>query len=156
MLNMNLLGWKSSISLFTLGVVTLGAAVVTGSLIKIQPANAATWCSCTNYVANRFGIGGFPHAKDWNNGYLQNRGFRQVGVQRGAVVVMETSFPGANTAYGHVGIVENVRPDGRIDVRGASQSVGSPLFTEAGCNNVRVTGFGRSVNGRSDISFWVR
>jgi surface antigen len=154
MLNMNLLRWKSPISLLTLAVVTLSTAVVTGSLIKTQPANAAGWC--TNYVANRFGIGGFPNAKDWNNGYLQRKGFRQVGAQPGALVVLENTFPGSDRTYGHVGILEKVLPDGRIELRGANQSVPSKQFAEAGCTNVSVTGFRTSINGRSDVSFWVR
>ncbi|MEH1782904.1 MAG: CHAP domain-containing protein [Nostoc sp.] len=50
---------------------------------------------------------------------------------------MERSFSGANITYGHVGIVESIFPDGRINVRGANQSVGTSLFNEAGCSNTR-------------------
>lgn len=57
--------------------------------------------------------------------------------QPGAIVVMERSFSGANITYGHVGIVESIFPDGRINVRGANQSVGTSLFNEAGCSNTR-------------------
>jgi len=147
---------KKAVFLVTLGSIATSGTLAIAPFLTAKPAVAQQVCQCTTYVANRFGLRGYPNAADWNDGFLQNNRFRQVGVQRGAVVVMERSFPGANTTYGHVGIVENVRPDGRIDVRGANQYVGSPLFTEAGCSNVRVTGFGTSVNGRRDISFWVR
>jgi surface antigen len=136
--------------------MTLIASTLTTSF-SIAPANAQRFCQCTDYVANRFGLTrNYPHAGDWDNGYLQNNRFRRVGVQPGAIVVMERSFPGANTAFGHVGVVESIDSRGRITVRGANQSVGSPLANEAGCSNVRSTGFGTSINGRGDISFWVR
>jgi hypothetical protein len=67
---------------------------------------------------------------------------------------MERTFPGADTRAGHVGIVEQVLPDGRLEVRGANQ--GSPTFPEADCTNVRITRFARSINNRTDISFWQR
>lgn len=134
------------------GTVTTAAILAMG----LQSANAAPTCQCTKYVANARGLTqNFPHAKDWNNGYLQNNGYRQTGPQAGAIVVMETNFPGANTTYGHVGIVERVLPGNKIEVRGASQSVGGPIFTEANCSNVRVTAFGTSVTNRP-ISFWVK
>ncbi len=121
-----------------------------------ESVNAQAQCQCTNYVANRYGLRGFPNAGDWNDGFLQRNGFRQVGPQVGAVVVMEKSFPGADPNFGHVGIVESIAADGRISVRGANQYVGGSLFRESGCNNVRITGFGRSVHGRNDVTFWVR
>ncbi|WP_017719553.1 CHAP domain-containing protein [Kamptonema formosum] len=150
---------KSTVSLLLLGSLAAGSTLAAASFFtpKSAQAQSVKSCQCTEYVANRFGLTrDFPNAGDWNDGYLQRNGFRQVGPQRGAIAVMERSFPGANTTYGHVGIVENVRPDGRIDLRGANQYVGGSLFTEAGCNNVRVTGFGTSVNGNRNVSFWVR
>lgn len=126
------------------------------NIVQKNAAQAASFCQCTTYVANLLNLTrNFPHAGDWNDGYLQRNGFRQTTVRPGAVVVMERSFPGSDSRFGHVGIVESVA-NGRITVRGANQYVGSRLFTEANCNNVRTTQFGTPVNGRSDISFWVR
>jgi surface antigen len=147
---------KKAVSLALLGSIATSGTLAVAPLLTAKQAVAQQFCQCTTYVANRFGLSGYPHAGDWNDGFLQRNGFSQVPPQRGAVVVMERSFPGSDSNYGHVGIVENVRSDGRIEVRGANQSVGSNLFTEAGCSNVRVTAFGTPVNGRRDISFWVR
>lgn len=135
-------------------------AVLLGSIASIQlftPSSslAQAQCQCTNYVANRFNFTRFPDAADWNDGFLQKmRWIKLESPKPGAVVIMERSFPGADKSYGHVGIVEEVKADGRITVRGANQYVGSPFFSENGCSNVRVTPFGTSVKGRSDISFW--
>jgi hypothetical protein len=138
----------------------LGTLPVASLLLPSRSvAQSSKSCQCTEYVANRFGLTrDFPNAKDWNDGYLQKNRFRQVGVQKGAIVVMEKEFRGANTTYGHVGVVETVRySSGKtyIDVRGANQYVGTRYVTENGCNNVRITGFGTPVNG-SPVSFWVR
>ncbi len=140
-----------------LKAVVLGA-LAAGSVSTSLPSSseAQSTCQCTQYVANRFGLRGFPHAGDWNDGFLQRNRLRQVGPTVGSVVVMERSFPGSNTAYGHVGIVQSIDSRGRITVRGSNQYVGTPLVREAGCSNVRSTQFGTSVNGRRDISFWVR
>lgn len=144
---------KKLISATATAVVLLPAILAMGS----QPANAAPACQCTQYVANARGLTrNFPHAKDWNDGYLQRNGYRQIAnPQPGAIVVMETTFPGANTQFGHVGFVERVLAGNRIEVRGANQYVGGRIFTEANCSNVRVTAFGTSVTNRP-ISFWVR
>jgi len=145
--------FRSSVALLlgTLPIVSL-------SLPNRSLAQSVKYCQCTEYAANRFGLTrDFPNAKDWNDGYLQKNGFRQIGLKKGAIVVMEKSFPGADTTYGHVGVVENIRYVGvntYIDVRGANQYVGSSYVTESGCNNVRVTSFAAAVNGRSDVSFW--
>jgi surface antigen len=139
------------------GLVLFIAPSLASLSVFTQSSEAAPTCQCTTYVANRNGLArNFPHAGDWNDGYLQRNGYRQVAAQPGAIVVMERSFPGSNTAYGHVGIVQSVAGNGKITVRGANQYVGSSLVTEAGCSNVRSTGFGTSINGRRDISFWVK
>lgn len=135
-------------------------AVLLGSIASIQLFTpsislAQGKCQCTNYVANRLNLKGFPNAADWNDGFLQKNGWVQVvNPSPGLIVVMERSFPGADKNSGHVGIVEEVEADGRITVRGANQYVGTPFFSENGCSNVRVTPFANSVKGRSDISFW--
>jgi surface antigen len=138
------------------GLLLLAPSVATFSLFA-ESSEAAPSCQCTTYVANRNGLTrNFPHAGEWNDGYLQRNGLRQVAARPGAIVVMERSFPGSNTAFGHVGIVESIDSRGRITVRGANQYVGSRLVVEANCSNVRSTQFGTSINGRRDISFWVK
>jgi len=136
-----------------------GMTVIAGTLttsFSVAPANAQRVCQCTDYVANSLNLTrNYPNAGDWDNGYLDRNGFVRVSPRPGAIAVMERSFPGANTTYGHVGIIERVKPDGRIDLRGGHQTVGSSFFNEAGCSNVRITGFGTPVN-RPGISFWVR
>lgn len=57
--------------------MTLIAATLTTSFF-VAPANAQRACQCTDYVASRFGISGYPNAGDWDNGYLQSRGFVRV------------------------------------------------------------------------------
>jgi len=139
------------------GLVLFVAPSLASLSVFTQSSEAAPACQCTTYVANRNGLArNFPHAGDWNDGYLQRNGYRQVAARSGAIVVMERSFPGSNTAFGHVGIIETVDRNGRISVRGSNQSVGSRPVTEAGCSNVRSTGFGTSINGRRDISFWAK
>ncbi|MEQ9553789.1 MAG: ricin-type beta-trefoil lectin domain protein [Coleofasciculus sp. G3-WIS-01] len=136
---------------------TTAAILPIVSLLNPNPsaATSSRWCWCTDYVAKRFGLTwNFPHAKDWNNGYLQNNGFRQVGVQPGAIVVMEKEFRGADRTYGHVGVVERVNSDGTISVRGANQSRSG--FSDSGCNNVTVIKFSTPVNGNRYVSFWSR
>ncbi len=85
---------------------------------------------------------------------LPRHGFRQVGdPQKGDVVVMGSSFPGADRTYGHVGFVDSIQ-NGRVVVRGANQ--GRAQFSDAGCSNVSVIRFRTLINDRSDISFWRR
>ncbi len=127
---------------------------------SVSTAQSISSCQCTDYVARRFGLTGYPHAGDWNDGFLARNGFQQVNYpQPGAIVVMERSFPGANPTYGHVGVVETVRDriNGplKLDVRGANQG-SAPFLTENNCNNVKIVGFGTNVRGRTDISYWVR
>ncbi len=115
------------------------------------------YCQCVEYVKNRFGITqAVGNAKDMIYS-LPNLGFRQVSrPEVGAVVIMQPSFPGADTTYGHVGFIDSYNSSsGKISVKGANQR-GGGAFTESNCNNVTVIGFGTSVNGRSDISFWIK
>ncbi|HAX78219.1 MAG TPA: amidase [Cyanobacteria bacterium UBA11372] len=150
---MNWLQPKQTVSLLLLGSLATVSTVTATRLVNPKPAVAAQFCQCVAYVANRYGINIPANAKDVGP-VLARNGFRQVGPTVGAVVVMQPSFPGADKTYGHVGVVESLQPDGRISVRGANQ-LGNK-FTEYDCNNVTVIGFGNSVNGRSDVSFWVR
>jgi surface antigen len=139
-----------------LGQVTLTAIALMSSVITSVPANAQSTCQCTTYTANRFNLSkDYPHAGDWDNGYLQRNNFVRVNPQPGAIAIMERSFSGANKTYGHVGVVESIS-NGRVNLRGANQSVGSNYFSESGCGNVRITQFVSSINGNPNISFWAR
>jgi surface antigen len=55
--------------------------------------------------------------------YLARRGFHQISnPQPGAIVIMQSTFPGAGGVAGHVGIVERV-DNGKLTVRGANQGL---------------------------------
>ncbi len=144
---------KATVALFALGTLTTVTTLTTTSLFNPQPANAAQFCQCVGYVANRFHISIPANAKDAGP-VLARNGFRRVSPQAGAIVIMQPSFPGADKTYGHIGVVESIQPNGHITVRAANQ-IGNK-FTEDNCNNVTVIGFRQSVSGRSDVSFWVR
>ncbi|MDZ4752828.1 MAG: CHAP domain-containing protein, partial [Flavobacteriales bacterium] len=148
----------SKIAGLVLATISATSAALPTFLMLSDTASAANSCQCTDYVSRKFGNFRYPaHAGDWDTNVLPQAGFSRLpGVQVGAVVVMERSFPGSNSQFGHVGIVESILPDGRINVRGANQFVGGGLFTEVNCLNVRVTTFRTSVTGRNDVSFWRR
>lgn len=142
-------------------ILSLAAAVpssVALSQVFASPSEAASFCQCVGYVKNRFGItAAVGHAKDMIHS-LPRHGFTRVNSpQPGAVVIMQTTFNDANRTFGHVGIVEStsVRNGNTfLTVRGANQS--GTRFTEFNCSNVTVIGFKTPVNGRSDVSYWVR
>ena len=153
---MKLFTSSSKISLALLTAFAAASTVVTASFSNIKPAAASSFCQCVHYANNRFQLRP-PYvwsAKDYGS-VLQRNGFRQVGPQPGAVVVMQSSFPGADRTHGHIGVVERVNGNGTIAVRGTNQG-NRGLFGEFNCNNVNVTQFGTSINGRRDVSFWVR
>jgi surface antigen len=131
--------------------------IISSATYAPKAARAESNCQCVEYVKNRFGITvAVGNAKDMIYS-LPKLGFTKIDQpQVGAVVVMQDSFPGADPTYGHVGIVERILQNGQIEVRGANQSVGGSMFSESGCSNVRLTKFGTSINGRSDISFWAK
>ncbi|MEG4286072.1 CHAP domain-containing protein [Microcoleus sp. A006_D1] len=156
---MKLFTSSSKISLVLFTALAAASTVVTATFSNIKPAVAAQFCQCPIYVNNRFQLRP-PYvwsAKDYGQ-VLQRQGFRQVGPQPGAVVIMQPSFPGADGTHGHIGVVQNVNGNGTIGVRGTNQNArfGYGLPGEFNCNNVSVVNFGTSVNGRRDISFWVR
>lgn len=144
-------------SLSATSILTATSLVTT---LTAKPAQAAQFCQCPIYVNNRFQLQP-PYvwaAKDYG-AVLARNGFSQIASpQPGAVVVMQSSFPGADTTYGHIGVIETVDTNGKIKVRGTNQDAryGYSVGSEFNCNNVSVIGFGTSVNGRRDISFWVR
>lgn len=126
--------------------------------IGILPANAAYYCQCVDYAKQVSGIPGgvaVGNAKDMIYS-LPNLGFTRVGAQVGAIVIMQPSFPGADKTYGHVGIIDSIRQSGGLtylNIRAANQG-GSGV--SANCNNVSTIGFGTAIDGRSDVSFWMR
>jgi surface antigen len=142
-------------------LLSLAAIVPSGVVLSqlfASPSEAASTCECVGYVKNRFGItAAVGHAKDMIHS-LPRHGFTRVNSpQPGAVVIMQTSFRGADPTYGHVGIVErtSVRNGNTfLTVRGSNH--GGRLFTEFNCNNVALVDFATPVNGRSDVSYWVR
>lgn len=113
-------------------------------------------CQCTQYVRNRFNLSAIQgDAEDWNNnGYLSSNGYHLTTPRAGVIVVMEDDFPGADTVYGHVGVLETINSSGKINLRGANQT--GTTFSEAGCSNVSVVSFGTSVFNNSNISFWTK
>ncbi|MEA5489646.1 MULTISPECIES: CHAP domain-containing protein [Pseudanabaena] len=138
------------------------AAIVPSSVVLSQlfasPSEAASTCQCVGYVKNRFGItAAVGNAKDMIHS-LPRHGFTRVNSpQPGAVVIMQPTFRGAHARYGHVGIVErtSVRNGSTfLTVRGSNQ--GGRWFSEFNCTNVAIVDFATPVNGRSDVSYWVR
>lgn|GEM_PF-573749 len=142
-------------------MLSLAAAIpssVALSQIFASPSHAANLCECVAYVKNRFGITvAVGNAKDMIHS-LPRLGFTRVNSpDAGAVVIMQPSFRGSHAKYGHVGIVErtSVRNGSTfLTVRGSNQ--GGSWFTESNCRNVAVVDFASPVNGRTDVSYWVR
>ena len=142
-------------------MLSLAAAIpssVALSQIFASPSHAANLCECVAYVKNRFGITvAVGHAKDMIHS-LPRLGFTRVNSpQAGAVVIMQPSFRGSHPTYGHVGIVEttSVRNGSTfLTVRGSNQ--GGRWFTESNCYNVALVDFANPVNGRTDVSYWVK
>ena len=147
---------KSKGLLWAFMSATLVALGVNPLLVK--PAQADSWCWCTDYVAKKFSLPrGYRDAHTWNDGYLQKNGFRQVPPQIGSIVVMERSYSPNKWNGGHVGMVERmttVNERTTLHVRGANQ--GTAQFSDAGCSNVSVIHFSTPIDNRNDISFWVR
>ncbi len=133
------------------------AIAVTSTALLIAPSasRADSFCQCVGYVKNVYGITKpMGNAKDMVNSLPKN-GFQKVSNPRsGDVVVMGSSFPGADSTYGHVGFVDTIQ-EGRVVVRGANQGRRN-LRSDAGCSNVSSIKFGTPIAGRNDISFWRR
>jgi surface antigen len=144
---------NSRINKFTATALTL-SLVGLSSFTNPSASYANKFCQCVGYVKNVFGIRqAVGNAKDMIHS-LPRLGFRQVSdPQKGDVVVMSNSFPGADSTYGHVGFVNSIQ-NGRVSVRGANQ--GRAQFADAGCSNVSVVQFRTPIARRGDISFWRR
>ena len=104
---------------------------------------AAAWCECTNYVNNRFNLGGgFPNAQDWGP-YLTGRGYYQVSSPAVGDIVVYTAARMGNCC-GHVGVIAGVGSTS-LTVRGANQIWST--FTEYNCTNVSQGNFNRRTDG---------
>lgn len=138
-------------------LLVIGFPIVFSFTPSISLAQNARWCECTDYVASRFGLNGYPNAGQWDDGYLVNNGFRQISFpQNGAIVVLDPNTAGAFNA-GHVGIVEQYTTTGnllKINIRGTNQP-GSKV-TEYGCNNVSIWANNTDVINNPGVTYWVR
>jgi surface antigen len=111
----------------------------------VEQAN--TWCQCTNYVNNRFALGGgFPNAQDWGP-YLSARGYRQVSTPQVGDIVIYTAARMGNTA-GHVAVIAGVSSTS-ITNRGANQLSTWATTTEFGCTNVSQGAYTRRTTGET-------
>lgn len=153
---------KKQYLLKKLGTIVLVAflfATFTSSM-PVSAANApATTCSCVQYIKNTYGITQpVGNAKDMGT-WLLAHGYKLVSNPvKGAIAVMQPTFPGANTTYGHVSFIESVTDQGtkwKITVRGA-QSVGGPVFTQASCSNIRITSWSAYLKTNTLIKYYVK
>ena len=121
-------------------------------------AQSTRWCQCTEYVASRFGLSGYPNAGDWDNGYLAGKGFRQINYpQNGAIVVLNPNTAGA-FGLGHIGIVEQYTTTTnslKLNIRGTNQP-GANVANEFGCNNVTIWSNNTNVANNSGVTYWIR
>ncbi|ELS33400.1 MULTISPECIES: CHAP domain-containing protein [Pseudanabaena] len=146
---------------FVTSIAVVATLVGINLLSFSSPASSqskASWCWCTDYVANKFNLKNFPAANRWNDGFLQKNGFTQTqSPKSGDIVVMEAGFPWADTTYGHVALFESLNSKGFVSVRGANNG-GKIASTDAKCNNVTsllYNGKGAEVSkNNSKISFW--
>ncbi len=125
---------------------------------QVQAAKAAKECSCVAYVKAKIGTSAaVGNAKDMGS-WLKRNGWRESSTPSvGAIAVLQPSFPGSDPSDGHVGFVASVRSQGNkwaIDIRGANQWVGGSKYTDAGCSNVRVTGWSAFDKNKSGIKFY--
>ncbi|MEW6494476.1 MAG: tectonin domain-containing protein [Cyanobacteriota bacterium] len=138
----------------TLLVVILPVILVLAPSASV--AQSTKWCECTEYVASRFGLSGYPHAGDWDNGYLARNGFHQINSpQNGAIVVLNPNTAGA-FGLGHVGVVESYATVGnslRLNIRGTNQP-GAKVGNEYGCNNVTIWSNNTNVISNSGVTYW--
>ncbi len=130
--------------------------------IHYVPPSSATWCECTTYVANYFGLSNtYPNAKDWP-GWLSKSGWKQALVPSvGNIVVFQPQFgAGIDQTAGHVGIITAVQSvdnnlDWHIKVEGSNQGT-SEVYTKDNCTNVLNIQFMAYPKSDTFISYWTR
>lgn len=126
-----------------------------------QPAYAAVWCSCVQYVRNLLGIPGGCGCADQYGACLQSGGYTQVGnPQVGAVLILRHDFPGADPSCGHIGVirqVQSVNGDSawQVLMRSAAWGGTGDDFTDAGCNNVSDNWTQPYAKGDARVTYWV-
>lgn len=103
-----------------------------------QLTKVAPLCQCTQYVANRLLLSRLPNTDNWNHGFLQFNRFKSVADLTEVIVVMQRSFPQANSRYNHA-VPESIDKSGKINVRVANQYLGSNLVNESSYSNVGST-----------------
>ncbi len=133
--------------------------VILALIPSVTIAQNTKACQCTEYVANRFGLSGYPDAGLWDNGYLANKGFHQINSpQNGAIVVLDPNVAYADKDRGHVGVVEQYITASnslKLNIRGANQG-GVKMPNEYGCNNVTIWSNNTNVLNKPGVTYWVR
>lgn len=126
-------------------------------IFSTRSQQAAAWCWCTQYVANRFGLSGYPDATRWDNGYLDSRGWKRSSEPKGGYITVIEGKSFGTPSQGHVGVVDKRESldskRWKITLKGANQP--GSTSTEYGCTNVS-----RWVltipKGDSKVSYWKR
>jgi hypothetical protein len=153
----------------------LGSVAATAALIGVAavgnpaappPVQAASWCSCVDYVRSAYHLSipvpGDGGAQNMAGPYLQSQGFHQTsGPTRWGIVVFSSRYAGMNSQYGHVGLAAAWNPVSsgwRLTVRGANQPANSSnWWAEQGCTNVTDWTLANIVPyGSPNVSYWSR
>lgn len=118
---------------------------------------AAAWCWCTRYVANRFGLSGYPDATRWDNGYLTGKGWKRSSDPSGGYIMVIEGYSFGTPSQGHVGVIDKRESldskRWKITLRGANQP--GSTSTEYNCTNV--TKWVLTIpKGDSKVSYWKR
>lgn len=140
---------------FVMVLILIISFLLPTSVAKATPPN----CSCVEYIRAYFGITESIGNAYQTGSWFLNHNFLQVSKPVvGAVAVMQPGFPGADTTYGHVGIVVSVVDKGtqwQIKLKGANQTQGETIFNEFGCSNVRNTAWRSYDKGNTKIKYYV-
>ncbi|HEY1388686.1 MAG TPA: hypothetical protein VGF38_09085 [Ktedonobacterales bacterium] len=143
--------------------LALALIIVTVAVLSSVPsAQAASFCQCTTYVANHYGLtSNYPDARLWGNGYLQSQSPSWTAesdgyIRSGDIVVFQPfqqiqvtktlgccyfNWWASNTSSGHVAIVisltlhRTVPPYWTVRLQGANQGL-TPEWTDSNCTNV--------------------
>lgn len=126
-------------------------------IFSTRSQQAAAWCWCTRYVANRFGLSGYPDATRWDDGYLGRKGWERSSDPKSGYIMVIEGYSFGTPSQGHVGEIDRRESldskRWKITLKGANQP--GSTWTEAGCTNVS-----RWVltipKGDSKVSYWKR
>jgi hypothetical protein len=153
----------NSISLILAITVLFGVAILPVSAGS-GPSPLARYpeCTCVGVVKNYLGITDAV-GDAWQVGsYLVSHGFVETSdPQRGDVMVMQNTFPGANSTFGHVGIVENISSSGNnwdMDLlqnySGGSYNTGK--HEAYNCDNTTIQSWSNFSKSRTDFKFYTK